>query len=123
MSATLGRLSARLAEPSDTPLPSPLVERLNRVVNPPEPLSDKDIYVRAMYIVSNEVNSFGGCFPADEHAHLCRLLPDAPVMVGHRKDKLPVGRTFHAETVERSGSRWVKTYFYWLKNAAGAGRA
>jgi len=120
MSATLGRLSAHLAEPADAPATTQLVELINRTINPPDRLSADDVHIRAMFIVSNEVNSFGGCFPADEHRHLCRLLPDSPVMVGHRKDKLPIGRTFHAEIVERSGASWVKTYFYWLRKADGS---
>ena len=120
MNATLGRLSARLAEPSEAPATTPLVDLINETINPPDRLSAEDVHIRAMFIVSNEVNSFGGCFPADEHRHLCRLLPDSPVMVGHRKDKLPIGRTFHAEIVERSGASWVKTYFYWLRKADGS---
>ncbi len=120
MSATLGRLIARLAEPAETTPDADLVERINTAVNPPDRVSIDDVYVRAMFIVSDEVNSFGGCFPVDEHARLCRLLVDSPVMVGHRKDRLPIGRNFHAETVERDGRRWVKCWFYWLKKADGA---
>jgi len=73
-----------------------------------------------MYIVSDEVNSFGGRFPSDELGHLAELLVDSPVMVGHRKDKLPVARTFHAEIVTRDDKNWVKSYFYWLRSSSGA---
>ena len=73
-----------------------------------------------MYIVSDEVNSYGGRFPAEEHDRLAALLVDSPVMVGHRKDSLPIGRNFHAVTVEKGGRPWVRSYFYWLNSAEGA---
>ena len=38
-------------------------------------------------------------------------------MVGHRKDKLPIGRTFHAKIEIKDNRYWIKTYFYWLKNS------
>lgn len=119
MSASLGRVTAKLAEPAEQ-VSADLVELINRNVNPPTPIVADDVYVRAMYIVSDEVNSFGGRFPIEEHDRLVELLVDSPVMVGHRKDKLPIARNFHAATVEREGRRWVKSYFYWLKSAEGA---
>ena len=117
MTESRGRLVAHLAEPSEE-LPAGLIELINRRIRPPRTLQPDDVYVRAMYVVSDEVNSFGGCFTADEHARLAELLVDSPVMVGHRKDKLPVGRTFHAVTLERNGRPWVKSYFYWLRASA-----
>ncbi len=66
------------------------------------------------------MNSFGGRFPAQEQDQLTRLIVDSPVMVGHRKDKLPIGRTFYATITKRNGEDWVKSYFYWLKSADGA---
>lgn len=119
MSVSLGRVTARLALPAEQ-VSADLVELINRNVNPPTPLVADDVYVRAMYIVSDEVNSFGGRFPIEEHDRLVELLIDSPVMVGHRKDKLPIARNFHAATVERDGRQWVKSYFYWLKSAEGA---
>ncbi|MBU0984998.1 MAG: hypothetical protein KKA42_14085 [candidate division Zixibacteria bacterium] len=119
MAASLGRITARLIEP-DNEVRADLVERINANVNPPAELSADDVWIRAMYIVSDQVNSFGGRFPAEEHQNLCRLLVDSPVMVGHRKDKLPVGRTFHAVEDLKDGIPWVKSYFYWLRNATGA---
>lgn len=119
MSARLGRISAHLAEPV-TELSADLVAKINQNVNPPTEVSADDVYVRVMYVVSDQVNSFGGCFPADEHEQLVDLLIDSPVLVGHRKDKLPLGRTFHAEIAERDSSRWVKAWFYWLRSSTGA---
>lgn len=120
MAFSMGRITARLTEP-DEPIPDGLVQQINRNVRPPDPLGPNDVYIRSMYIVSDRVNSFGGRFPEEEHQRLAELLIDSPVMVGHRKDKLPVGRNFHAERTERDGRPWVRSYFYWLRSSKGAG--
>jgi hypothetical protein len=120
MSASLGTVSARLAHPADEEFSPDLVELINRNVNPPTPVKKSDVYIGAMYVISDEVNSFGGRFPAEEHERLAFLLVDSPVMVGHRKDLLPIARNFHAALVDRDGKSWVKSYFYWLKSTEGA---
>jgi len=116
MTSSLGRVIARLAEPAEE-LPPELVNLINKNIKPPTTVTAGEVYVRAMYIVSDQVNSFGGRFPGDEHTRLAELLVDSPVLIGHRKDKLPVGRNFHAVTLERDGRPWVKSYFYWLRAA------
>jgi hypothetical protein len=87
---------------------------------PPQPVTGDDIYVRAMYIVSDQINSYGGRFPIEEHPRLMELLIDSPVLIGHRKDTLPIARNFYAEPVVRDGVNWIKVYFYWLKSAVDA---
>ncbi|RKX27002.1 MAG: hypothetical protein DRP45_02090 [Candidatus Zixiibacteriota bacterium] len=119
MKESRGRIVALLAEPSET-LPPGLADLINKNIKPPTPVTADQVYVRAMYIASDEVNSFGGRFPIDEHERLVELLMDSPVLIGHRKDKLPVGRNFHAVSTERDGCPWVKSYFYWLRTAEGA---
>lgn len=119
MKPSIGRVNACLAEPLEQ-ISGELVELINRNVNPPDPVEAEDVYVRAMYVVSDHVNSFGGRFPPEDHEHLARLLIDSPVLVGHRKDRLPVGRTFHSTMVRRDGGSWIKGYFYWLRSAQGA---
>ncbi len=120
MSVTIGRITARLAQPADQTLSPDLVKALNANVRPPKPLSDTEVYIAAMYVASDEVNSFGGRFPPEEHARLARLLIDSPVLAGHRKDTLPIGRNFHAQVVDRQEHSWVKSYFYWLRSDPGA---
>lgn len=120
MSGSLGKITALLAAPSETVASPELVSLINSNVNPPTEVSADDVYIRAMYVVSDEVNSFGGRFGTNEHKRLCELLVDAPLLVGHRKESLPIGRNFHAVQVQRDGVNWVKCYFYWLKNADGA---
>ncbi|UCC43206.1 MAG: hypothetical protein JSU65_08640, partial [Candidatus Zixiibacteriota bacterium] len=119
MTTSLGRIYTQLAQ-NLMSVPPKLINLINENVGPPHKVAGEDVHVRAMYVVSDQVNSYGGCFPTDEHERLVRLLIDTPVLVGHRKDKLPVGRTFHAEEMERNGENWVKSYFYWLKSAQGA---
>ncbi len=120
MSASLGRITARLAQPADEGFAPDLLDLINKNINPPMALERSDVHVAAMYVVSDEVNSFGGRFPAEEHERLAHLLIDSPVMAGHCKDKLPIGRNFHAVAVKRDGKSWVKSYFYWLKSTQGA---
>lgn len=119
MDITLGRISAVLAEPVSS-REAELVEAINANIHPPTEVGEKDVYIRAMYIASDQVNSFGGRFPSEELSALVPLMIDSPVMVGHRKDKLPIGRNFYAEVVEREGSLWLKSYFYWLRSSGGA---
>ncbi len=119
MKELVGKLTAALAEKEGLP-PGQLVDKINLNINPPEKVTAENVYIRAMYIVSDKVNSFGGKFPIDEHVRLLPLLIDTPVLVGHRKDSLPIARTFHAEMVEKDNTHWIKAYFYWLKNAEGA---
>lgn len=120
MSASIGRIAAQLAQPTDETVSPELIALINRNIGPPTSIKESDVYIRAMYVVSDEVNSFGGRFPVEEQKCLAHLLVDSPVMVGHRKDKLPIGRNFHAAVVERNGKSWVKSYFYWLKSTEGA---
>ncbi|HWR81787.1 MAG TPA: hypothetical protein VN285_00640 [Candidatus Deferrimicrobium sp.] len=120
MSATLGSITARLAQPTEEVITPDLVDLINRNIKPPKPIDGTDLYIAAMYVVSDEVNSFGGRFPNEEHERLAQLLVDSPVLVGHRKDTLPIGRNFHAAVVDQGGKGWVKSYFYWLKSAIGA---
>mgnify|MGYP001492291960 CR=1 FL=1 len=119
MTASFGKITAHLAEPINN-VSDDLTILINQNINPPEPVSACEIFVRAMYVVSDEINSFGGRFPADEHARLALLLIDSPVLVGHRKDKLPIGRNFYATHVVKDGRQWIKCFFYWLKSSEGA---
>ena len=117
-----GRLTAELAELLDDKPSVELVNLINANIKPPSELRPEDLYIRAMYIASDQVNSFGGRFPRDEMESLARLMVDSPVMVGHRKDRLPIGRNFHATIESKGDSTWVKGYFYWLKGSADAER-
>ena len=117
MKELIGKMTASLAREEQSG--DDLIAVLNANIKPPEPIVSSAVYIRAMYIVSDQVNSYGGRFPAEDHDRLAKLLVDSPVLVGHRKDSLPIARNFHAEKVVRDGANWIKVYFYWLKTAEG----
>ena len=115
----MGKIEACLAE-KEIEVSDDLVFLINTRIKPPLPVKKEDIYIRAMYLVSDQVNSFGGCFPLEEHPRLAKLLVDSPVLVGHSKERLPIARNFKADLVEKDGTNWIKVYFYWLKNSPEA---
>ncbi|UCD18350.1 MAG: hypothetical protein JSV44_05415 [Candidatus Zixiibacteriota bacterium] len=116
MENLIGKITASLVEKDQIPITG-LIDQLNKNINPPEPVGPEEVYIRAMYIISDQINSYGGRFPSDEHDRLVELLIDSPVLIGHRKDSLPIARNFYAEKVYRKDANWVKVYFYWLKDA------
>jgi len=116
MEYLLGNLEAKLLEKEEIPSDE-LVFLINSRINPPVPVKKDDIFIRAMFLISDQVNSYGGCFPSDEHENIAKLLIDSPVLVGHTKDKLPIARNFKAELVKKDGAHWVKVWFYWLKES------
>ncbi len=113
-----GCLTARLADSTEA-YPLTLIDEINRRVNPPKPITGDQVHIRAMYIVSDQINSQGGCFAPEDLHTLAQLLADSPVMVGHRRDSLPLARNFLAEVVQQDGRSWVKSYFYWMKQSDG----
>jgi hypothetical protein len=114
-----GSITARLADRSEEYEKS-LADEINRMVSPPRPVTPRDVHIRAMYIVSDQVNSQGGRFAAEELDRLAEMIVDSPVMVGHRRDSLPVARNFKAVKLEVDGRTWIKSYFYWMRDGAGA---
>ena len=114
-----GYLTAKLAEKTEI-YDGGLIEEINRSIQPPRPVGAGDVHIRAMYIVSDQVNGQGGRFADEELDRLTTLLVDSPVMVGHQRDSLPVARTFKAVRVVDDDRTWIKSYFYWMKNSEGA---
>ena len=119
MENLLGKVEAYLSE-IEIEVSDDLISLINSRIKPPIPVKKEDIYIRAMYLVSDQVNSFGGCFPLDEHPKLAELLIDSPVLIGHSKERLPIARNFKADLVKKDEVNWVKVYFYWLKNSPEA---
>ncbi len=115
METNIGKLTATLIEAEVEKIQS-LIERLNANINPATQLTPDDVHIRCMYIVSEELNSYGGKFPLDQLYNIKELIIDSPVLIGHKKDQLPIGRNFHAEVVNKDGQNWVKSYFYWMKS-------
>jgi hypothetical protein len=94
-------------------------QTINERVQPPLPVTPDDIHVRALRLVSDEVNEHGGRFPRDEHDKLCALLVDTPVLIGHDRSRLPVARNFAARVAADGDRQWVEVCFYWRKGARG----
>jgi len=115
----LAYVGAELKKPEEE-ISDELVFSINSRIKPPKPVTKEDIFVRTMYLVSDEINSYGGCFPIEELHNLTGLVIDSPVMVGHTKEKLPIARNFKAEVVQKDERNWVKVWFYWLKNSKDA---
>jgi len=97
-----------------------LIDEINRVIAPPVAVSAHTVFVRAMEVLSDEVNDHGGRFATEEFPRLCELLIDSPVLVAHDKRQLPVARNFKAGVISRDGRPWIKVWFYWPKDASGA---
>lgn len=97
-----------------------LTAQINEIIKPPTPLQADDIYLGALYAASNQVNLQGGCFAEAELEQLAELVIGAPILVGHQKQQLPIGRAFKAELVTREDQPWLKVYFYWSRKQSGA---
>jgi hypothetical protein len=115
----LAYVGAELKKPEEE-ISDELVFLINSRIKPPQPVSKEDIFIRTMFLVSDQVNSYGGRFPLEELQRLATLVIDSPVMVGHTKEKLPIARNFKAEVVQRNGQNWVKVWFYWLRSSRDA---
>jgi len=111
-----GQIQAVLSEKEISP-DEGLVELINTRIKPPVSVTIDEVHIRAMYLVSDQVNSYGGRFPIEEQAKIAELVIDSPVLIGHNKEKLPIGRNFKADLVDKDGKSWVKVWFYWLKNS------
>ncbi len=119
MEELLAYVGAELRKPKEE-ISDELIFLINSRIKPPKPVTKEDIFVRTMFLVSDEVNSYGGRFPLEELFNIANLVIDSPVMVGHTKEKLPIARNFKAEVVQKDGKNWAKVWFYWLKSARDA---
>jgi hypothetical protein len=133
MQELLGKIEAKLQENSirhtgEEEISDELIFLINSRIKPPKPVTKEDVYIRTMFLVSDEINSYGGRFPMEELPKIAELVIDSPVIVGHTKERLPIARNFKAELVQRDvenptgdrGKNWVKVWFYWLKNSKDA---
>ncbi|MEW5702762.1 MAG: hypothetical protein AB1792_11105 [Candidatus Zixiibacteriota bacterium] len=121
MSILIGSLSARplrFSEQQDAVSGDgyrDLIEQINQRVRPPAPVTPDDVHIRALRLVSDDVNDHGGRFPREEHDRLSALLIDTPVLVGHDRTRLPVARNFAARCVSEGDRQWIEVWFYWLR--------
>jgi len=118
MNILIGQLSAQPAASSVTPTDE-MIALINSRVHPPTPVGADNVHIRSVRLVSDEINDHGGCFPADEHARLCELVIDSPVLIGHDRAHLPVARNFAARRVTDGDRQWVTVWFYWMRGPEG----
>jgi hypothetical protein len=114
----IGQLSARPQEAS-TASCAELIALINERICPPQPLQAGDVHVRSLRLVSDDVNDHGGRFPREEHARVCELLIDSPVLIGHDRSRLPVARNFAARCLAEGDRQWVQVWFYWMRGLQG----
>jgi len=86
-------------------------------------LTADDIYVRAMYCVGESATTKLSIHPEGELngktlstlSTIAKLLPGAPMMEGHRRDKIPWARIFKASVENVDNEGVVKAYYYFLR--------
>jgi hypothetical protein len=119
MDGSNGTITVEFADSGATPTPE-MLELINNSLPVGSKLTRDGVFVRAMYVTSDAVNTQGGRFRSEDLSALSSLISGVPVMIGHDKSKLPIGRCFKSELVERSGAKWAKAWFYWLKDCSEA---
>ncbi len=97
-----------------------LIEEINRTIRPAQPATADSVYIGVLMAASNQVNTQGGCFAREELAQLAELVVDSPVLIGHKKNELPIGRVFRGEIINRAGVPWLRALFYWHRSQANA---
>ncbi|MCG3197206.1 MAG: hypothetical protein HUU16_11805 [Candidatus Omnitrophica bacterium] len=94
------------------------------------PLERDQVYIRSMYLCSSQVCETDWRRFSDRALEQIRdKVVGESVLAGHDKRSLPVARFFKARIVERpevpdpetgAPTRWVRAWFYWLKETQGA---
>ncbi len=95
-----------------------LIAEINRTIRPAQPATTDSVYIGVLMAASNQVNTQGGCFAREELAQLAELVVDSPVLIGHKKNELPIGRVFRGEIINRAGVPWLRALFYWHRSQA-----
>ncbi|MCA9416653.1 MAG: hypothetical protein KC917_10295, partial [Candidatus Omnitrophica bacterium] len=112
----------------ESPSGEELMSSINRLSQ--KPLEEDQVYIRSMYLCSNQRCESDGCrFSDNALGTICEKVVGESVLAGHDKRSLPVARFFKAAIVERpeipdpetgQPTRWVRAWFYWLKETQGA---
>jgi hypothetical protein len=113
--------------PEDGPSPEDMAA-INTLA--PGKLGPEDVYVRSMYLCSDQVcPADWGRFSGNALRQICSLVVGRAVLRGHDRSSLPLARFFRAEVVRREDeanpatgepASWVRAWFYWLRGTTGA---
>jgi hypothetical protein len=101
---------------------------INRLAQ--KPLSRDQVYIRSMYLCSNQMCDSDWCrFSPIALEQIREKVVGQSVLAGHDRKSLPVARFFKATLVERAEvpdletglpTQWIRAWFYWLKETTGA---
>lgn len=122
------RSRGEILHAEDSASTAELMSAINRLS--PTPLVGEQVYIRSMYLCSNQLCESDGCrFSSRALEGIREKVVGESVLAGHDKRSLPVARFFKAEVVERPEvpdpetgrpTRWVRAWFYWLAETQGA---
>jgi hypothetical protein len=90
-----------------------LIEQINRLDGVLETVTKDDVHIRSLRLAGDTVNMQFGRFRTKDLPILLAMTDGAPVMTGHRKDKLPIGRLFGGDIVERNGINFIRPNIFW----------
>ena len=79
MEELLAHVGAELKKPEEE-ISDELIFLINSRIKPPRPVTREQIFIRTMFLVSDEINSYGGRFPLEELHRIAELVIDSPVM-------------------------------------------
>ncbi|MDP8227996.1 MAG: hypothetical protein P9M15_00925 [Candidatus Electryoneaceae bacterium] len=96
-----------------------LIAQINSL-NPPKQLTADDVYVRRCRLAGDALDLQYGRFRTEDMPKLLKLVNGAPLLVGHRKDTVGIGRFFGGKTQKLGEVSYVSPYFYWLKEHSSA---
>lgn len=106
--------------PDSVEIDDAMLEQINQYAL--KPLTTNDVYVRSMYIVNDQVDSYDSKFTHESLIQIAGMLPGESVLKGHDVRTLPVARFFKSTVTQKPGSDalWVRAWFYWVKGTAEA---
>lgn len=92
---------------------------INRIA--PAPLRADQVYARSMYLCSDRYCEADHCrLSLRALEEIAAKAPGQSVLAGHDRRSLPLARFYKAEVVQRGGIHYVRAWFYWLRETAGA---
>ncbi len=119
-------------QPKDTEVTDEDLKSINGLKQngPLRPLSKDQVHVRAIYILGEDATAKQSVHPESKLngkdvkvlSKLATLSVGAPMMEGHRFDKVPWGRIFRANVLDKVQgykTKVLKIWYYFLKNQRG----